>query len=144
MHLHLPSSLCTFPQKNTVSIYFKSNEDDFSQLWLGIKTHFPLTLLEILEVGVSTQTPLLTCWQRHICLLACQQHVGKCLTTMSSKYVNQTILLTCQQDVSQHVADILANSFGHKENIPKLYRNHVIICTCLWKSCEKGFALIHL
>ncbi len=47
-------------------------------------------------------------------LVGMLQHVDKCLATMSSKYVNQTVLLTCQQDVSQHVADILVDSFERK------------------------------
>ncbi len=129
--LHLPSSLCTFPQKNTVSTYFKSNEDDFSQLCLGIKNS--LSSHSIGNIGCQcwlsdlcadmlTKPCLLvgmsaTCWQ-----MSCHHVV---------KYVNQTVLLTCKQNVSQHVANILADSFGHKENIPKLYRNHEVMCTSL-------------
>lgn len=75
-------------------------------------------------------------------MLTDMRHVGKYLANMLSKYVNHTILLTCQQDIIQHIANMLTNSFGRKENIPKFYKNHTVLVYFAARNHEKGITCI--
>ena len=142
--LHLPSSLCTFPQKNTVSTYFKSNEDDFSQLCLGIRNS--LSSHSIRNIGCQcwlsdlcadmlTKPCLLvgmsaTCWQMscHHVVKICQPD---CPVDMSAK---------CQPTRCQHFGRFFWTQRKYTKALQKSWGNVYFIV----KSCEKGFALVHL
>ncbi len=78
-------------------------------------------------------------------MLACRQNVEKVCPTLG-KNVSPTCQTTCRHDIIQDFANMLTDSFGHKEKTPKLCRK-LRSDGMIW--CEKvtkmvPYALIHV